>query len=245
MIKFFRQIRQRLVTENKVGRYLIYAIGEIFLVVIGILIALSLNTWNDNRKDRIAEKELYKTLIGSLENDLEDVLDKAEKIDTAIMSQEIFITSSYEEVVSRFSPAELWFLIGKVGNTSYSFFPNYSLYNKISNNKEIDLIQSKEIQMKIMELFEQHYKEYNDLDLNLEEKAQFSLVPNFFGKIAPEIIKNEGFDLEVFRENYAQLQIECGEIYFLSKTTRDSMRNCQRNIETLLDLLKAELSSLS
>jgi hypothetical protein len=56
MIKFFRQIRQRLLTENKVSRYLIYVIGEIFLVVVGILIALSLNTWNDNRKDRIAEK---------------------------------------------------------------------------------------------------------------------------------------------------------------------------------------------
>jgi hypothetical protein len=56
MIKFFRQIRQRLLTENKVSRYLIYVIGEIFLVVVGILIALSLNTWNDNRKDRIAKK---------------------------------------------------------------------------------------------------------------------------------------------------------------------------------------------
>jgi hypothetical protein len=54
-----------------------YAIGEIVLVVIGILIALSINNWNDYRKDRIEEKNLYKTLIRSLNNDLIDVRDKS------------------------------------------------------------------------------------------------------------------------------------------------------------------------
>jgi len=46
MIKFFRKIRQRLLTENKFSKYLIYAIGEIILVVIGIIIALQGNNWN-------------------------------------------------------------------------------------------------------------------------------------------------------------------------------------------------------
>lgn len=50
MIKFFRHIRQQLLTENKFSKYLLYAIGEIILVVIGILIALSINTWNENNK---------------------------------------------------------------------------------------------------------------------------------------------------------------------------------------------------
>jgi hypothetical protein len=48
MIKFFRKIRQQLLTENKFSKYLLYAIGEIVLVVIGILIALSINNWNNN-----------------------------------------------------------------------------------------------------------------------------------------------------------------------------------------------------
>ena len=51
MIKFFRHIRKSLLLENKTGKYLKYAIGEIILVVIGILIALQVNTWNENRKD--------------------------------------------------------------------------------------------------------------------------------------------------------------------------------------------------
>jgi len=54
MIKFFRHIRQSLIMENKTTKYFKYAIGEIVLVVIGILIALSINTWNT---ERIALKE--------------------------------------------------------------------------------------------------------------------------------------------------------------------------------------------
>ncbi|MEH6779908.1 DUF6090 family protein, partial [Maribacter arcticus] len=53
MIKFFRRIRQQLLTENKFSKYLLYAIGEIILVVIGILIALSINNWNENRKQKL------------------------------------------------------------------------------------------------------------------------------------------------------------------------------------------------
>ena len=52
MIKFFRNIRQNLLIENKTGKYLKYAIGEIFLVVIGILIALQINNWNEDRKNQ-------------------------------------------------------------------------------------------------------------------------------------------------------------------------------------------------
>jgi hypothetical protein len=58
MIKFFRKIRYDLMEKNKTGKYLKYAIGEIVLVVIGILIALSINNWNENRKN-IAKKEMH------------------------------------------------------------------------------------------------------------------------------------------------------------------------------------------
>ena len=53
MIKFFRKIRQNLLSEGKTGKYFKYAIGEIVLVVIGILIALQINNWNEGRKQEI------------------------------------------------------------------------------------------------------------------------------------------------------------------------------------------------
>ena len=63
MIKFFRKIRQKLLAENKISKYLIYAFGEIILVVIGILIALQINNWNEGRKDQIRLKNHYKELL--------------------------------------------------------------------------------------------------------------------------------------------------------------------------------------
>ena len=58
MIKFFRKIRYDLMRQNKTGKYFKYAVGEIILVVIGILIALQINTWNENRKLRNEELKI-------------------------------------------------------------------------------------------------------------------------------------------------------------------------------------------
>ena len=66
MIKFFRKIRQNLLMENKTGKYFKYAIGEIILVVIGILIAFQINNWNENRKIKHKETVIQKELLASL-----------------------------------------------------------------------------------------------------------------------------------------------------------------------------------
>lgn len=67
MLRFFRQIRKQLLIENRLSRYLIYALGEIFLVVCGILIALQVNNWNEQRKEQHIElgvaEEIYVELM--------------------------------------------------------------------------------------------------------------------------------------------------------------------------------------
>lgn len=67
MIKFFRKIRQKLLSENRFNKYLIYAIGEIVLVVIGILIALQINNWNQNRLEKIKSIEYHKRMVEDLD----------------------------------------------------------------------------------------------------------------------------------------------------------------------------------
>lgn len=62
MINFFRKLRKKMADENRPIKYIRYAIGEIVLVVIGILIALQINTWNQNRLSRIEENQLLKNI---------------------------------------------------------------------------------------------------------------------------------------------------------------------------------------
>ena len=69
MIKFFRKIRYDLMEKNKTGKYFKYAIGEIALVVIGILIALSINNWNEGRKNQVLVKNYTQNLIKDLTKD--------------------------------------------------------------------------------------------------------------------------------------------------------------------------------
>ncbi|NNC50522.1 MAG: hypothetical protein HKN51_05370 [Saprospiraceae bacterium] len=69
MIKFFRKIRQKMLTENKFSKYLLYAIGEIILVVIGILIALQINNWNENRKQQIKLQQIYHEILADLKRE--------------------------------------------------------------------------------------------------------------------------------------------------------------------------------
>lgn len=75
MIKFFRHIRRSLINENKMGKYFKYAIGEILLVVIGILIALQINNWNEEQNNNQKLISIYKSVYADIKNDLKDLND--------------------------------------------------------------------------------------------------------------------------------------------------------------------------
>ncbi len=73
MLKFFRKIRHRLLNENNTGKYLKYAIGEIILVVIGILIALQINNWNERRKTNNKGKEYIQEIYKELKIEVSNI----------------------------------------------------------------------------------------------------------------------------------------------------------------------------
>ena len=92
MIKLFRKIRQKMLTENKFSKYLLYAVGEIILVVIGILIALSINNWNENRKESNLELEILSDLYNNISNN-------KIKIDNLISRDSIIIKGN-QQIIS-------------------------------------------------------------------------------------------------------------------------------------------------
>ena len=115
MIKLFRHIRKTLLTEDKTNKYIKYAFGEIVLVVVGILIALQINNWNEEKKERKIEKNYVISLIEDLEIDTTklSVLIKAyEKkefeIDTVLRTYSK-LSNSYNDTLWRNLPSVIQF----------------------------------------------------------------------------------------------------------------------------------------
>lgn len=92
MAKIFRKIRQQLLLNNKVTKYLLYALGEILLVVIGILIALQVNNLNEQRKSNSKEKKHLTSLQNEMQNNLRIVNSEMEQLINSIDSQKKLIS---------------------------------------------------------------------------------------------------------------------------------------------------------
>ena len=150
MIKFFRKIRQKLLSDGKLSKYLFYAIGEIVLVVIGILIALQINNWNEHQKNREKEKiyliEVKKNLESDLQNEIKPAINfLSERVKMDNILRENFFTienptishDSINKLIIDF--AKEWDLV--LNTTGYSnimsigmdIITNNSIRNDISN----------------------------------------------------------------------------------------------------------------
>ena len=151
MIKFFRKIRIKLLTENKFGKYLIYAIGEILLVVIGILIALSINNWNEQNKVADQEKKLLIELVNNLNSNITS-LEATSKINTEAIRGIIIILDHFK------NPSN---------NDSLNLFLSRSMYTESLNLSSatfetiktvgFDIIKNDKVRLSIIELFEVSY----------------------------------------------------------------------------------------
>ena len=115
MIKFFRKIRQRLLIDSKFSKYLLYAIGEIVLVVIGILIALQINNWNEDRKTRAFEKEMLTDIHKAVEVNIRQLQRGIKSCENAINSCNIVLQQLEDRVdyndslIQHFSGVIRWF----------------------------------------------------------------------------------------------------------------------------------------
>ncbi|MEY8848585.1 DUF6090 family protein [Psychroserpens sp. XS_ASV72] len=145
MIKFFRKIRQNLLSEGKTGKYLKYAIGEIILVVIGILIALQVSNWNKERMDSDFEQEVLfdlNTEIKSNIKTLEMIIDEHER--SLVAGEEIksmvIDTNKLKNISNDSLKSKLIIM-----NYNYTYDPKLGILNSVINSGRINLIQNKKI----------------------------------------------------------------------------------------------------
>ena len=147
MIKFFRKIRQNLLMENKTGKYFKYAIGEIILVVIGILIALSINTWNENRKDGIKEHLILKSLRVNLKENLK-LLDLAKKASIDAYNASLKLNELITPNGDKANTNEIDSLIS-VTLDYFSFDANSGAINEIINSGQLNIIKNEKLKNQI------------------------------------------------------------------------------------------------
>ena len=156
MIKFFRRIRQKLIHNGNLVRYFIYAIGEIILVVIGILIALSINNWNENLKNENQERVYYCKIKEDLESD------KA-SINTSIQSLEEKITSAKRALSNLYQGSEDKLTILK------DYFPAIRSIDVVPSKSAIqDITSSGKLEnLKVSSLKEEILRYYTEIEYAL------------------------------------------------------------------------------
>lgn len=160
MLKIFRKIRQKLLAEGKTSQYLKYAIGEIFLVVIGILIALSINNWNEANKNAKREHAFLINLQEDLRSDslrLEEIKDQ---LKIAVSYKKVFEREMKGTVTD---PDSLTAHFMKQYNILIDFVPNSTTVDELSNNG-LNLISSPSLRRQIVTI----YNTYDDLILKLK-----------------------------------------------------------------------------
>lgn len=156
MIKFFRHIRQSLIMENKTSKYFKYAIGEIILVVIGILIALQVNNWNEDRKIKKWEQKFLLEVKNELQNNLEQlqkVYDVQQiRINACKAIHQLILT---KEKNNKKTIDSLFFEMQKSNRT---FFPTTGVYDLGLASGKLENLQNEQLKYAIMNLYNHYYK---------------------------------------------------------------------------------------
>jgi hypothetical protein len=161
MIKLFRTIRYDLMDKNKSGKYLKYAIGEIILVVIGILIALQINNWNEHRKDAIEEKAILKNLHENL------ILAKKQSV--LLLAEEDTLKNRIIRILG-IDSSQAKINMKKIPDSIFksavwdlqSDQPTFNAYNNLKNTNKLSLIKNNKINEKFTD-FEFQLEKLNDI----------------------------------------------------------------------------------
>jgi hypothetical protein len=172
MISVFRKIRRSTSFQNRFGKYLVYALGEILLVVIGILIALQVNTWKEERNDRNQEYKILEGLLVEFKNAQDELeLDsigrseilRAVQFVIRIKNKEIPFPESFDTIASSLDAVKF-----------YRFYsPSHPQLTDLQSSGKFDLLTSKETSEALLK-----YLEWWERVSNLEKNAQNFIINN-------------------------------------------------------------------
>ena len=230
MIKFFRKIRQNLLSEGKTGKYLKYALGEIVLVVIGILIAVQINNQNEFRKQKLIELDL-------LEGIRNDILK-----DTVDLNYNI---RAYKYVV-KYDSITINHLINKTGfekvlidDINYSVYSDWNiiLHNsrfQEAKSKGLSIISNSILREQINNLYEFQYRFLSMVENESETYNDSKKLLNSIGKYLS--VDSTGVTMSI--ESFNKLVEDDNSIFLLNNARENRKFLLRIHLETLESCLK-------
>ncbi len=174
MFSFFKRIRKDLLNTGKVSRYLAYAVGEIFLVVIGILIALQVNDWNEASKREKMEIAFLQGLMADLTQDSLNFSTKLKWYEELVEKHRSYLVRAYE---TQKSYEEYLDVVGLISWDSENFIVQNVTYIELLNSGNLNIFQNKELKNQIIS----HYREYDKASKHITEFNDFSA--NFLSRL--------------------------------------------------------------
>ncbi|WP_051554730.1 DUF6090 family protein [Maribacter antarcticus] len=214
MIKFFRKIRYELLEKNKTGTYLKYAIGEIVLVVIGILIALQINNWNQKKLLVKKEIEVLKTFQTQFKEDINQFDESLAFYGAAKNSIEIIIYHLENNPSYNDSLAQHFF-------TSTRFYGDSDLDNNVFENLKslgVSLISNKDIRKIIVSVYEDDDEWINNFE-NDYKKFLYDASQNLFNTRFKDYLNGDYRDSRVQGEmipiDFERLRTDQKYLYFI------------------------------
>ncbi len=223
MIKFFRRIRQSLLSENKVSKYFLYAIGEIVLVVIGILIALQINNWNNDRTDNLKEKailnELHKEFLGNKVQ-----FDSVKKVHYRSMTSLNTIMDSMPlKKENVFSLAGMF----EYALNTFTYNPSNGVVNSLINSGNYELIKNDSLRNYLI-TWNDVYLDFLEEELN-HQKYRYEVM---------DPISAENTDMVMFKKG-DQEAIEFTLNYITSSSFRSQMNTLRSRLSNVITDLEA------
>ncbi len=240
MIKFFRKIRQDLLSKGKTGKYLKYAIGEIVLVVIGILIALQINNANENRKINETKKEYYRQILLDLNKEIDNINSRITFLDTCIVSSDNYFnymkTPNLKpiQLINQFKKVEFDFEYIYFNTNTIQTLESTGEIKFIPENIRNAIIELKRKQERISQSASGNY----DIYLNAQQKAlQLGLIRLSFD--APE---NKELKIE---NNLPEIVLTLEGAFILKiytdKMVKSSLSDMLTDINTIKGMIAVEL----
>jgi hypothetical protein len=237
MLTFLRKIRKSLLLSGSAGKYLLYAIGEIALVVIGILIALQINNWNEQRKNRILEQEILNDLKLNLENNVDLIAGRVDYFTRGIKACNTILSVIENDLPNHDSLGIHYSLAtrGYGGADVISYVGFESL-----RNSGFNLISNKIVRDDLLYLFEKRYREIISVD------EAFKLQNNYRNEVVGPLFFNNGrnslhpFNFESVKASkpyYSSLTAHLNNYTWMREETEEALSETKR----VLNLIKTEL----